>query len=152
MFLLSRSQMNTLSFLGFTLEEAARLYVGRLEERARDFALEPMACKALLVLAQNEGVTQQRLSELTMLRPVAIGRILERLEGRGLVKRRRRSGDGRARSVALTREAVKILPRLWQAAKESLRDALTGMSTTEKRALMDALQRVMQNLSAGAAQ
>lgn len=143
--------MNSLAYLGFTLEESARLYVRRVEERARDFALEPMACKTLLVLAENEGVTQQRLSELTMLEPVAIGRILERLEAKGLVKRRRRPGDSRARSVALTGEAVKILPRLWQAAKESLREALSGMSATEKRVLKDALRRVLQNLSAGTA-
>jgi MarR family transcriptional regulator, transcriptional regulator for hemolysin len=149
--LLSRSQMKSLSYLGFTLDEAARLYVRRVEERARDFALEPMACKTLLVLAENAGVTQQRLAELTMLEPVAVGRILERLETKGLVRRRRRPGDGRARSVALTREAMSLLPRLWQAAKESLREALTGMSTTEKRVLKDALQHVLQNLSVGAA-
>jgi MarR family transcriptional regulator, transcriptional regulator for hemolysin len=143
--------MNSLAYLGFTLEEAARLYVRRVEESARDLALEPMACKTLLVLAENAGVTQQRLSELTMLEPVAIGRILERLEAKGLVKRRRRPGDSRARSVALTRQAVKILPRLWQAAKESLREALSGMSATEKRVLKDALQRALQNLSAGTA-
>jgi MarR family transcriptional regulator, transcriptional regulator for hemolysin len=142
--------MNTLADLGFTLEEAARLYVRRFEERARDFALEPMACKALLVLAENEGVTQQRLSELTMLDPVAIGRILERLEAKGLVERRRQPGDSRARSVALTQEAVDMLPTLWQAVKESLREALTGMSTIEKRFLTEALQRVLSNLYAQA--
>jgi DNA-binding MarR family transcriptional regulator len=143
--------MNTLAYLGFTLEEAARLYVRRVEQRARDFSLEPMACKTLLVRAENEGVTQQRLSELTMLEPVAVGRILGRLEDKGLVERRRLAGDGRARSVALTRDAVSLLPRLWQVAKESLREALTGMSTAEKRVLKDALQRVLQNLSVGAA-
>lgn len=142
--------MKTLAYLGFTLEEAARLYVRRLEERARDFALEPMACKTLLVLAENSGVTQQRLAELTLLEPVAVGRILERLEAKGLVRRRRLAGDGRARSVALTAEAVSLLPRLWQLAKESLGEALTGVSTAEKRVLKDALQRVLQNLSVGA--
>jgi DNA-binding MarR family transcriptional regulator len=142
--------MKTLAYLGFTLEEAARLYVHRLEERARDFALEPMACKTLLVLAENAGVTQQRLAELTMLEPVAVGRILERLEAKGLVSRRRVAGDRRARSVALTREAVSLLPRLWQVAQESLGEALTGVSTAEKRVLKDALQRVLQNLSVGA--
>jgi MarR family transcriptional regulator, transcriptional regulator for hemolysin len=142
--------MNTLAYLGFTLQAAARLYVRRFEERARDLALEPMACKALLVLAENEGVTQQRLSELTMLDPVAIGRILERLEAKGLVERRRRAGDGRARSVALTRAAAEMLPRLWLAVKESLREALSGMSTNEKRFLMGALRRVLSNLSTGA--
>lgn len=140
-------EMNTLAYLGFALEEAGRAYVRRFEERVRDLALEPMACKALLVLAENEGVTQQRLSELTMLDPVAIGRILERLEAEGLVARRPRPDDGRARAVVLTRKAVEMLPKLWQAVKESLREALTGMSTTEKRVLMGALQRVVSNLS-----
>lgn len=139
--------MNRLAYLGFTLEEAARLYVRRFEERARDFALESMDCKALLVLAENEGVTQQRLSELTLLDPVAIGRILERLEAKGLVERPRRPGDGRARAVALTRRALDMLPTLWQTAKDSLREALTGMTTTEKRVLMSALRRVLSNLS-----
>ncbi|HEV2270093.1 MAG TPA: MarR family transcriptional regulator [Steroidobacteraceae bacterium] len=139
--------MNTFAYLGFALEEAGRVYLRRFEERTRDFALEPMGCKALLVLAENEGVTQQRLSELTMLDPVAIGRILERLEAEGLVARRPRPGDGRARAVVLTRKAVEMLPNLWQAVKESLREALTGMATTEKRVLMGALQRVVSNLS-----
>lgn len=140
--------MNTRAYLGFALEEAGRVYLRRFEERARDFALEPMGCKALLVLAENEGVTQQRLSELTKLAPVAIGRILERLEAGGLVARRPRPGDGRARAVVLTRKAAEMLPGVWQAVKDSLREALTGMSTTEKRVLMGALQRVVANLSA----
>src|SRR5215469_8234118 len=140
-------QMNTLAYLGFALEGAGRLYVRRLEERARQFALDPMGCKTLLVLADNEGITQQRLAELTVLDPSTMGRLLERLETKGLVERRPRPGDRRARSVALTREAVLMLPSLWQAAGESLREALMGMSTAEKRWATAALQRVLSNLS-----
>jgi DNA-binding MarR family transcriptional regulator len=140
--------MKSLAYLGFTLEEAARVYLRRLEEHARDFALEPMGCKVLLVLAENEGVTQQRLSELAMLEPVAMGRILERLEVKGLVERRRRPGDRRARAVALTPKALNMVPTLWRTVKESLSEALTGISMTEKRLLMDALRRVRSNVSA----
>lgn len=140
--------MNTLAYLGFALEGAGRLYVRRFEERAREFALEPMGCKALLLLAENEGVTQQRLSELAVLDPSTMGRLLDRLQSKGLVERRPRPGDRRARSVALTREAMAMVPSLWRAVGESLREALTGLSTSEKRLVVDVLQRVLLNLSA----
>ena len=141
--------MNTLAYLGFALEGAGRLYVRRFEERAREFALEPMGCKALLILSENEGVTQQRLSELTVLDPSTMGRLLDRLEARGLIERRLRPGDRRARSVALTRQAAALLPSLQQAARDSLAEALTGMSTTQKCSVMDALRLVLANLSVG---
>lgn len=139
--------MNTLAYLGFGFEEAGRLYLRRFEKRAREFALEPLGCKTLLVLAENEGITQQRLADLAAVDPSTMGRILWRLEARGLVERRSRPRDRRARAVALTREAAMMLPALWQAARESLREALTGVSSTERRVLMDALQRVLSNLS-----
>ena len=142
--------MNTFACLGFVLEGAARLYVRRFGGHAPDFAPEPMDCKALLVLADNEGITQRRLSELTLLDPAYIGRILERLEVRGLTERGARGGDRRARSVALTRRAVEMLPSLWQALKESFREALNGMSAAERRCLMGALERVVANLAARA--
>lgn len=142
-----KAPMNTLAYLGFALEGAGRLYIRRFEERARALALEPMGCKTLLVLAQNEGITQHRLSELTVLDPSTMGRLLERLEAKGLIERRPRPGDRRARSVALTREAIVMLPSVWQAARESLSEVVTGMSTTEKRWVMDALQRVLSRPS-----
>jgi MarR family transcriptional regulator, transcriptional regulator for hemolysin len=138
--------MNTLAYLGFALEGAGRLYLRRFEERAREFALEPMGCKVLLVLAENEGITQQRLAELTVLDPSTTGRLLDRLEAKGLVERRRRPRDRRARSVALTRQAVELLPSLWRAARDSLSDALTGLSTTQRCSAMGALRLVLSNL------
>lgn len=140
--------MNTLSYLGFVLEGAGRLYVRHFERRARDLALEPMDCKALLVLADNEGITQQRLAEMTLLNPAYVGRLLDRLEVRGLIARRVRPGDRRARSVALTPRAANMLPSLWEVLQESLRKTLSGMSAAERRCLMGALQRVVSNLSA----
>lgn len=139
--------MNTLAYLGFGFEEAGRLYLRRFEKRTREFALEPLGCKTLLVLAENEGITQQRLADLAAVDPSTMGRILWRLEGRGLVERRSRPRDRRARAVALTREAEMMLPALWQAAREPLHEALTGVSSTERRVLADALQRVLSNLS-----
>jgi MarR family transcriptional regulator for hemolysin len=75
-------------------------------------------------------------------------RILDRLEGLGLAKRRLRPADRRARSLAITEEAREVLPLLRNMIGESLREALAGLSTEETAILAKALQRVIANLSA----
>src|ERR1700730_2891869 len=57
--------MGRLPFAGFSLSAAAQLYARRFEERSRNLALDFAQSRALLVLAENEGVTQRRLAELT---------------------------------------------------------------------------------------
>jgi MarR family transcriptional regulator, transcriptional regulator for hemolysin len=140
--------MDRLLFPGFTLSEAGRLYVRSFEKRSRNLALDFAQCRALLVLAENEGVTQQRLSELTAIASPWLVRILDRLEAMGLAERRPRLADRRARSLAITADARAVLPMLWDMVGESVRDALRGLSTDETAILAKALDRVVANLSA----
>jgi DNA-binding MarR family transcriptional regulator len=132
--------------IGFSFIDAGRHYTRRFEQRSRELALDLTQCRALIVLAQNQGITQQRLAELTALDPAALGRILDRLEGRKLVKRRPRAGDRRARSLAVTQEATAVLPIIWGLITESQVAALKGLSTRESQILMKALERVRVNL------
>jgi hypothetical protein len=50
--------------------------------------------------------------------------------------------------VAITEDAREVLPLLWNIVGESLREALTGLSTKETSILAKALHRVVANLSA----
>jgi hypothetical protein len=50
--------MDRLPFAGFSLSEAGQLYARRFEERSRNLALDFAQSRALLVLAENEGVTR----------------------------------------------------------------------------------------------
>jgi MarR family transcriptional regulator for hemolysin len=140
--------MDRLPFAGFSLSEAGQLYARRFEERCRSLALDFAQSRALLVLAENEGVTQQRLSELTAIAPPWLVRILDRLEVMGLAQRRPHLADRRARSLAITEEAREVLPLLRNIVGQSLREALTGLSTKETAILAKALRRVIANLSA----
>jgi DNA-binding MarR family transcriptional regulator len=130
----------------FSLIDAGRFYTRRFEERSRDLALDLTQCRALIVLAQNPGITQRRLAELTKLNPAALGRILDRLERRKLIKRHPRVGDRRARSLAVTEEATAVLPIIWGLVTESHVEALKDLSNGERRVLMKALERVLMNL------
>jgi MarR family transcriptional regulator, transcriptional regulator for hemolysin len=140
--------MDKMLFPGFSLSEAARLYVRSFEKRSRNLALDFAQCRALLVLAENEGVTQQRLSELTAIASPWLVRILDRLETMGLAERRPRLADRRARSLTITADARVVLPLIRDIVGESLREALRGLSTTEATILVKALDRVVANLSA----
>jgi MarR family transcriptional regulator, transcriptional regulator for hemolysin len=140
--------MDILPFAGFSLSEAGQLYARRFEERSRSLALDFAQSRALLVLAENEGITQQRLSQLTAVTSPWLVRILDRLEVLGLAQRRPHLADRRARSLAITEEAREVLPLLRNISGDSLREALTGLSTQETAILAKALHRVIANLSA----
>ena len=129
---------------GFDLIDAGRLYSRCFHERYRQLNLTQ--CRALLALAQNQGITQSGLAQLIALDSAALGRILDRLEVSRWAKRHPHPGDRRARSVVLTEEARALLPFMWSVVAESQRDALHGFSVEEKQMLMSALERVLANL------
>jgi DNA-binding MarR family transcriptional regulator len=139
--------MDSMLFPGFSLSEAGRLYVRSFERRSRNLALDFAQSRALIVLAENEGVTQQRLSELTAIASPWLVHILDKLEAKGLAQRRPRLADRRARSLAITADARTAVPLLWGIVGESLREALRGLSADETAILIKALHRVIANLS-----
>jgi MarR family transcriptional regulator for hemolysin len=130
--------------VGFDLIDAGRLYTRCFQERYRQLNLTQ--CRALLALAQNQGITQSGLAQLVAVDSAALGRILDRLEVSRWAKRHPHPGDRRARSLVITEEARALLPFVWSVVTESQRDALQGFSVDEKQFLMSALKRVLANL------
>jgi MarR family transcriptional regulator, transcriptional regulator for hemolysin len=140
--------MDALLSAGFSLSEAGRLYVRHFEDHSRRLALDFTQSRALIVLSENEGVTQQRLSELTAIASPWLVRTLDRLQAIGLTQRRPRSADRRAHSLAITEDARAVLPLLWNIVGESLGETLRGLSDDETAILIKALHRVIENLTA----
>jgi MarR family transcriptional regulator, transcriptional regulator for hemolysin len=134
--------------LGFSLLDTSRLYRRRFQERSRDLALDLIQCRALVTLADNEGVTQRRLAQLIMIDPAPLGRNLDRLERRGWMMRHPRPGDRRARSLAITSKAREHLPLIRRLFQESDVAALQSLSRDERQLLTEALRRVLANLRA----
>jgi DNA-binding MarR family transcriptional regulator len=140
--------MDKLQDLGFRLNEVARLYTRRFEERSKTLSLQLAQCKALILLAENEGVSQTRLSEISEIDPARLVGILDRLEGDGWAERRRRPGDRRVRSLAVTENAEPALRLIWRAISDTYVEALQGLSTDEIRTMLKVLECVHSNLSA----
>ncbi|WP_319942864.1 MarR family winged helix-turn-helix transcriptional regulator [Nocardia aurantia] len=124
--------------------------LGRLDFHAQERFTKALAPLGLLprqfgmlsLLAENDGQSQQQLCEsLDVHRNVMVG-LVDELEKRDLVERRRHPGDRRA-------HAVHLLPtgRALQAEAERLLDEfetelLGGLSREEARTLVALLQKV----------
>jgi MarR family transcriptional regulator, transcriptional regulator for hemolysin len=139
--------MDKLQELGFRLDEVARLYTRRFEQRAQTLSLQLAQCKALVVLAENEGVSQTRLSQISEINPARLVGILDRLEAGGWAQRRRRPGDRRVRSLAVTENAKPVLELIWNAINDTDIEALKGVSVEEIGTIVKVLTRVHSNLS-----
>lgn len=114
----------------------------------QSLALQLAQCKALVLLAENEGVSQSRLSEISEIDPAHLVSILDRLEAEGWAQRRRRHGDRRVWSLATTENAEPVLRLIRNVIRETCEEALQGLSTEEIATMLKVLERVHSNLTA----
>lgn len=143
-----QQRLDSNQHLCFLLDEVARLYSRRFEERAREMPLTLTQCKALTVLANCEGVSQARLAEISEVDPARLVRILDRLEAVGWAERRSDPRDRRAHVLAITESAKPVVERVWEIARETSTEALKGVTSDELHLLWDVLERVHTNLLA----
>jgi DNA-binding MarR family transcriptional regulator len=102
----------------------------------------------LAALAEQGEVTQQDLVRRVSSDPSTLRAMLVLLEGRGLVRRERHPGDGRARSVSLTARGRRLFEKLWAAGEPVRAQLLAGFSPQEIESLVVLLCRVIANVSA----
>src|SRR6516225_1293561 len=74
----------------------------QFSERLAPLGLEPRHAGLLVQLAANEGLSQQALGELIGLNPTRMVFLVDELEQRGLVERRRNPADRRSYALYLT--------------------------------------------------
>jgi DNA-binding MarR family transcriptional regulator len=75
---------------------------GRFAEQLAPLGLEPRQFGMLSRLAANEGRSQQAIGELMGLNPTRMVFLVDELEKRGLVERRRNPADRRSHALYLT--------------------------------------------------
>jgi DNA-binding MarR family transcriptional regulator len=81
----------------------------RFGERLAPLGLEPRHAGLLTLLAAHEGLSQQALGELTGLNPTRMVFLIDELEQRGLLERRRNTADRRSYALYLTPQGRDML-------------------------------------------
>jgi MarR family transcriptional regulator, transcriptional regulator for hemolysin len=132
---------------GFLVNDVARLFGRRFSHNGRRLGLTRAQCRTLGYLARNEGINQAGLADLLEIRPMTLGRQIDRMEEDGWLQRRHDPSDRRARRLYLTAKAKPILGRIMSVANVTRDEALQHLSPAEAERLVDLLVRVHETLS-----
>ena len=133
---------------GFLVHDVARLLRVTFDRRVKSMGLTRSQWWVLTHLFRNEGITQAELADLLEVERPTLGRLLDRLEASGWVRREADTSDRRAKRVFLS-EAVEPQVRAMRAIAASVRgDALNGLSREEQEHFVDTLLSIKSNLLA----
>jgi MarR family transcriptional regulator for hemolysin len=139
--------LNPLRTFGFLLKETSRLYVQRFEQRAGALGLTLSQCKALVYLADQEGISQVQLAELTELEPMTLVRVLDRMESDGWLERRNDPADRRARRLYLKPKGKPLVDEIWHLVVLTCREAFAGIPRKHANLMIESLEKVRSNLA-----
>jgi DNA-binding MarR family transcriptional regulator len=131
---------------GFLLNDVARLMRTAYDRRIRKLGLTRAQWWVLTHLYRSNGVTQTELAETLEIEKPTLGRLLDRLEAKGWVRREHDASDRRVWRVHLTEEVEPALRTMRKIAAELRRDALTGVSAAERERFVDTLLAIKENL------
>jgi DNA-binding MarR family transcriptional regulator len=131
---------------GFLLNDVARLMRTAYDRRIRKLGLTRAQWWVLTHLYRSNGVTQTELAETLEIEKPTLGRLLDRLEAKGWVRREHDDSDRRVWRVHLTEEVEPALRTMRKIAAELRRDALTGINAAERERFVDTLLAIKENL------
>jgi DNA-binding MarR family transcriptional regulator len=93
--------------------------------------------------ADEQGLTAGEIGERLIARSPDVTRLIDRLEKRGLVRRRRDPEDRRAVRIAITQAGRDKLAPLDEIARAALKQLFDGLSRAQLNALRDTLDQVL---------
>jgi len=133
--------------LGFLLADTLRLLRAEFARRTRGFPLTPALHRLLIYVERNPGCRQVELAEWLDVSPVTVGRMIDRLEKQGLVRREQHPVDRRASRVVVGEGARALLDKLNAVAEVTRERAFEGVSAAQREQVFAALERIRENLA-----
>lgn len=128
---------------------ANRLLSNTLASRFSDAGIDMTSEQwgAIIILMNNEAVTQAKIGELQYLERSSVSRLLNGMERRGWIERIKDPNDSRQKIVKPTDKVIEIAERCADIAKEVLEEAQQGMTEDERLVCRSFMSRIIGNLS-----
>ena len=131
---------------GYVVNLMARLFARHLEAGIRPLGLGTGVFPALLLLWEQDGVTQRDLVEGLQIEQPTMANTLARMERDGLIKRRRDQNDARVQRIWLTDKARALERTAKLEAARVNEQALAGLTEEERRAFLTLMAKVISAL------
>lgn len=141
------TKVEDISF-GYLLNDVTLLFRKHFDRRAVKFGLTRAQWRATKMLYYREGLRQTELAELLEMEPIAVGRVIDRLQAAGFVERRPDPKDRRAWRLYVTDQARGVIADMELIAQGLRKDATIGVDVAEMEQAMGVLNRIKENLQA----
>lgn len=132
--------------IGLRLTVLARLMRSKFDRIVADLNVTRSQWSMIAVVARSPGATQRMIAEALEMSEASAGRLIDRLCADGLLERRDRDDDRRARAVYLTEAAEPLLAKLAEIAKQGEEQMFAGFSQEEVDRLEELLDRLYSNI------
>jgi DNA-binding MarR family transcriptional regulator len=130
----------------FLLSQLGSYVADDFKRRLAPLDVDPRTNAVLVALSGTDGQSQRQLSARLGLHRNVMVSVIDTLEEQGLAERKPHPEDRRAFAVTLTDKARQLLPAL-EEQSHAMEDAVTSvLSSDERAALLDMLQRVAASL------
>src|SRR3984893_685734 len=113
---------------------------GAFSKRLAPLGLEPRHFGMLTRLAANEGRSQQAIGELMGLNPTRMVILVDELEKRGLVERRRNPADRRSHALYLTEQGLATVEQVRAVTAEHEAEFGAGLTGAQRAQLVSLLR------------
>jgi len=138
--------------IAFVINDVARLYRRRFDERTRSFGITGPQMRALVAIMRFPGINQGALADRLDVEPITTCRMVDRLEQADLVERRRDPQDRRAWQLYLTVAAEPIARELQTIGQSVLDESLRGISPADREEALAMLGQIRHNLTQASTQ
>lgn len=130
------------------LNDVARLLRTRFDQMARTRGMTRAQWVILARLSRQPGMSQNELAGVCEVEPITIGRLIDRLESRGLVERRSDPKDRRVRRLHLLPAAQPFLEEINGYKELISREIFSDIDAHTKDMLIDTLTDIKSKLTA----
>jgi len=129
------------------LYDVARLMRTRFDRWARTYGMTRAQGVILARLARQPGMSQNEMAGLCEVEPITVGRLVDRLEARGLLERRMDPADRRIRRLHLLPAAEPVLKEIQRYKEELFREITTDLDEQTVELVTNALLKMKTQLT-----
>jgi MarR family transcriptional regulator for hemolysin len=133
---------------GYLIGDVTLLFRKLFDRRATRFGLTRAQWRALKALHREEGLRQTELAERLDMEPIAVGRVIDRLQAAGFVERRADPKDRRCWRLYDTAQARAVIDDMEEIALTLRSDANRGISREDLIKAVQVLNSIKDNLHA----
>ena len=132
----------------YQLHDVTRRLRTHFDRRATRLELTRAQWRALKRVHHGEGITQNELAEFLEMEPIAVGRVIDRLQKAGFIERRADPRDRRVWRLHVLPKAHDVVDDMEQIASELFRQMQHGIAAAEMKSMLSVLTRMKDNLNA----